>query len=112
MKARFVFSLSCGLLLGFAVPRAASGAAQRLVVDDDKVECPNAGFTRIQDAVDAATPGAVLRVCKGTYVEKVPLDKPLRIEADSGAVLIPAAIQANASSLLDGSPLATAILVS
>jgi nitrous oxidase accessory protein NosD len=112
MKARFVFSLSCGLLLGFAVPRAASGAAQRLVVDDDKVECPNAGFTRIQDAVDAATPGAVLRVCKGTYVEQVTIHKPLRIEADSGAVLMPAAIQANASSLLDGSPLATAILVS
>lgn len=44
-------------------------SAPQIVVDDDRVECPNAAFTRIQDAVDAAAPGSQIRVCKGTYVE-------------------------------------------
>ena len=105
--------LSCGVclyVLAFAGPLM--GASQmRLVVDDDKVECPNAGFTHIQDAVTAASPGASIRVCKGTYVEQVTINKPLEIEADSGAILMPSAMKANAASLLDAAPLATAILV-
>ena len=43
--------------LALAVPAFAASQMQ-LVVDDDKVECPNAGFTHIQDAVNAASPGA------------------------------------------------------
>jgi len=83
----------------------------QLVVDDDKVECPNATFSRIQDAVDAASPGASIRVCKGNYAEQVAIHKPLTIAADSGAVLMPGTMQPNTTSLLDGSPFATAILV-
>jgi hypothetical protein len=82
-----------------------------LVVDDDKVECPNADFTRIQDAVYAATPGASIRICRGVYVEQVKINKPLDIDADSGAILMPAPIKQNTTSLFDASPLATAILV-
>ena len=105
-----VSSAVCLFVLAFAGPLM--GASQmRLVVDDDKVECPNAGFTHIQDAVNAASPGASIRVCKGTYVEQVIINKPLEIEADSGAILMPSAMQANAASLLDAAPLATAILV-
>ena len=96
------------LLLPFPV---IGGGKPQLVVDDDKVECPNAAFTRIQDAVDAATPGAAIRVCKGNYAEQVAIHKPLTIAADSGAVLMPGAMQPNATSLLDGSPFATAIVV-
>jgi hypothetical protein len=40
------------------------GDKPQLAVDDDKVECPNATFSKIQDAVDAATPGAVIRFAK------------------------------------------------
>jgi hypothetical protein len=43
-------------LLLLPVP-AIGGDKTQLVVDDDKVQCPNAAFSRIQDAVDAATPG-------------------------------------------------------
>jgi nitrous oxidase accessory protein NosD len=110
---RSFFVLSCGVclfVLAFAGPLM--GASQmRLVVDDDKVECPNAGFTHIQDAVNAASPGASIRVCKGTYVEQVTINKPVEIEADSGAVLMPSTMQPNAASLVDAAPLATAILV-
>jgi hypothetical protein len=83
----------------------------RLVVDDDKVECPNAGFTHIQDAVDAASPGDEIHICKGIYVEQVRVRKPLDIDADNGAVLMPSAMQANTSSLFDAAPIATALLV-
>jgi hypothetical protein len=75
------------------------------------VECPNATFSRIQDAIDGATPGATIRVCKGNYHEQVAIRKPLTIVADSGAVLMPGTMKQNATSLFDGSPFATAILV-
>jgi dienelactone hydrolase len=39
------------------------------VVDDDKVQCPNANFTSIQDAVDYAAPWDTIVVCDGTYQE-------------------------------------------
>jgi parallel beta-helix repeat protein len=101
------------LLAGFLLlPVPASGGdRQHLVVDDDKVQCPNATFSRIQDAVDAATPGAVIRVCPGNYAEQVAIHKPLTMAADSGAVLMPGTMKQNTTSLLDGSPLAAAILV-
>ena len=36
-----------------------------LIVDDDKVQCPNAQFTSISAAVAAAAPGGTIRVCPG-----------------------------------------------
>jgi hypothetical protein len=42
-----------------------------LIVDDDGLDCPNADFQTIQEAVDAAQPGAMIKVCPGTYVEQV-----------------------------------------
>lgn len=104
------FALFSLLVLGLWRPCIAAAKAQ-LVVDDDKVECPHAAFIHIQDAVDAASPGAVIHVCKGMYIEQVAIHKPLTIDADSGAAVAPAAMQQNAASLLDGSPFATAILV-
>jgi large repetitive protein len=38
-------------------------------VDDDGVQCPNANFTSIQDAVDFASPWDTIVVCDGTYEE-------------------------------------------
>lgn len=43
------------------------GSASLLVVDDDRVECPYAQFTSIQDAVNAASPGSFIEVCRGDY---------------------------------------------
>src|SRR5436305_944551 len=42
-----------------------------LIVDDDHADCPNAQYTSIQAAVDAAPPGAMIKVCRGTYIEQV-----------------------------------------
>lgn len=105
---RFSFLFAMVLLLP-RVGRPTSGA--HLVVDDDKVECPKAGFTHIQDAIDAASPGDHIRICKGTYVEQLTIRKALDIDADSGAVLMPNAMKQNTMSLFNGAPIATAILV-
>jgi hypothetical protein len=43
----------------------------RLLVDDDRVQCPTAQYTSIQAAVTAAAPGTRIDVCPGTYVEQV-----------------------------------------
>jgi parallel beta-helix repeat protein len=45
-------------------------AVQR-TVDDDFAECPGAGFTSIQAAVNASNSGDSVRVCPGTYTERV-----------------------------------------
>ena len=59
-----------------------ASAASTLVVDDDKLECQNAGFTSIQDAVDAAGQGDLIRVCPGEYHESVIVDQRLTLAAD------------------------------
>jgi parallel beta helix pectate lyase-like protein len=62
-------------LAGAGVAGAASASAgdgpHMLIVDDNHADCPNAQFTRIQDAVDAAGPNDAIKVCPGTYDEQV-----------------------------------------
>ncbi|MFW7414482.1 Ig-like domain-containing protein [Demequina sp. SO4-18] len=55
------------------------------VVDDDRVQCPNANFSGIQEAVDYASPWDTIVVCDGTYVESsTPVDSA-RTPAAEGA---------------------------
>jgi parallel beta-helix repeat protein len=105
----------CAIVLCFALIAAIPSlgvSRSRLVVDDDKKECPSAGFAHIQDAVNAASPGDEIRICKGTYIEQVRITKPLDLDADSGAVLMPANMQANTASLFSAAPVAAALLIS
>jgi nitrous oxidase accessory protein NosD len=81
-----------------------------LLVDDDKVQCPAATFTSIQDAINAANPGSLIRVCPGTYREQLSINKSLRIEGDNGAIVMPSNMVANTSGF-SGTPIAAAILV-
>ena len=82
-----------------------------LLVDDDKVQCPNAGFTTIQAAVDAAPAGATIRVCAGTYTEQVMIKQDVKIRGDNGAIILPSGVAANTTSLATGAPIAAVILV-
>jgi nitrous oxidase accessory protein NosD len=114
MKSKFskVSKISLLFVMALLLPRVGRPAdGAHLVVDDDKVECPKAGFTHIQDAIDAAAPGDHIRICKGTYVEQLTIRKAVDIDADSGAVLMPGEMKQNTTSLFDGAPIAAAILV-
>jgi nitrous oxidase accessory protein NosD len=81
-----------------------------LLVDDDKVQCPAATFTSIQDAINAANPGSLIRVCPGTYREQLSINKSLQIEGDNGAIVLPSIMVANTTGS-SGTPIAAAILV-
>jgi nitrous oxidase accessory protein NosD len=109
-------ALSVFLLLSvsFAFPRIAATQDRDhqpdLVVDDDKVQCPAATFTSIQDAINAANPGSLIRVCPGTYREQLSINKSLSIEGDNGAIVLPGIMVANTTGS-SGNPIAAAILV-
>ncbi len=110
-------ALSVFLLLSvsFAVPRMAAGSQDRdrkpdLLVDDDKVQCPAATFTSIQDAINAANAGSLIRICPGTYREQLSINKSLSIEGDNGAIVLPSNMVANTTGS-SGTPIAAAILV-
>jgi parallel beta-helix repeat protein len=67
------------------------GGKHVLLVDDDKAQCKKADFMTIQAAVTAASPGATILVCAGTYQESVTITKnDLRIRAKGspGAVVL------------------------
>lgn len=83
----------------------------KILVDDDKVQCPNAAFTSIQAAVSAAHSGDTIRVCPGTYDEQVVISMPLSIEGDNGAVVIPSNVKANGTDIPGGIPIAAVLLV-
>jgi hypothetical protein len=55
------------LAVALGIPANASAAT--LSVDDDRLDCPSAGYTSVQAAVDAASPGDIVAICPGTYEE-------------------------------------------
>lgn len=61
--------LTALLAVGGACVLAPAAQAATLQVDDNKVQCSNAGFDNIQSAVDAAKNGDTISVCAGNYVE-------------------------------------------
>jgi len=113
---KFISSTICNyvsplLLVSLFSFAAASASAAQLVVAPNKTECPNAAFTQVQAAINAANPGDHIRICPGTYAEQLTIAKPLDIDADNDAILQPGPIVQNTTSLFDASPIAAAILV-
>jgi len=103
------------LSLSVTAPRLAQAGQDQdhrpdLLVDDDKVQCPTATFTSVQDAINAAKPGNLIRVCPGAYREQLSIDKSLSIEGDNGAILLPNNMTVNTTGP-SGVPIAAAILV-
>jgi parallel beta-helix repeat protein len=70
--------LVLGLALVLLAPTPGAAERNRFVVDDDKVQCPEARYTTIQAAVTAAPAGATVLVCEGTYEEHVEIATPAK----------------------------------
>jgi nitrous oxidase accessory protein NosD len=104
------------LPVSFLVPRMAAAAQDGnpnpdVVVGHDQVQCPAATKFSIQDAINTASPGSLIRVCPGTYPEQLSINTSLSIEGDNGAIVMPTNLLANATSPFGTSPIAAAILV-
>ena len=46
-----------------------SVSCNNMDVDNDKIQCPSACFTKVQDAIDAAVANDTISICEGTYTE-------------------------------------------
>jgi hypothetical protein len=102
--------LGC-LILSSALTLRAQSSPPPILVDAEKVQCPTAEFTSIQPAIDAASPGQTVHVCAGTYAEQLNITQSIILTADSGVVLQPTAMTANATGLVATDQIAAAIVV-
>src|SRR5919106_6566199 len=84
-KISIFFGFS-GLALVLVLANSGLALAAELFVDDDGVDCPDADFTTIQAAVDAADPRDTIRICTGIYDEQINISKPLVIIGSNGAI--------------------------
>jgi parallel beta-helix repeat protein len=90
------------------VAPAAAQESPAIIVDRDEVECPDADFNSIQEAVAAAPPGATIRVCPDVYNEEVTVDKPLTLKGTghggnaNGLCFTPSTPDPRHDSILDG----------
>lgn len=86
--------------------------SQRFVVGDDGADCPDAQFSQIQPALDAASTGDSIHICTGIYQEQLVVTKSVDIDADSGVFLVPSGLKQVATGVGSGTPIAAAIFVS
>jgi hypothetical protein len=112
---RQIFSSVAALVLVLGpitvAPQVARATTPVIVVGTQSAACPDAQFSTIQKAVDAAPPGTVIRICPGTYPEQVHITKALSLQGESGVVIEPSHVEANATSAHSGLPLAPIIWV-
>lgn len=113
MKSLKIISSAALLSLLCSVPAhaQAGSATSPLLVDDDKAQCPTATFSTIQSAIDAASPGETIRVCRGVYREQLTISKSITLTADNGVFLAPAGMTANATGLTQSDQIAAAVVV-
>ncbi|MCW3128671.1 MAG: right-handed parallel beta-helix repeat-containing protein [Methanophagales archaeon] len=77
MDKKYGILIICAAILFLSVVGTAS--AKIWYVDDDLHEFPYADFTKIQDAVNIASPRDTIIVYNGTYYENIDIDKRLNL---------------------------------
>jgi len=110
----FRYLLAFGLL-SFTIAVTESGWAQdapkNLIVGAGNSSCAGAAFSRIQDAIDAATDGQQIEVCAGLYPESPVITSPLKLKFMPGALVMPSNVTQSTLSLVSGDPLAGIVTV-
>jgi nitrous oxidase accessory protein NosD len=99
----------CAMFASIASPGVADAAT--IVVGQNAAVCPGAQFAKIQDAVNAASPGDTIQICPGVYAEQVSISKTLNVNANNGAMLRPSGAAANSTGLASGQPIAAILLI-
>lgn len=112
IRQPFCCFASIALIFAFATftPRP-THAAPISIVGANRAQCPGAQFSTIQAAVNAASAGTIIRICPGTYAEQVSITKPLSLRGQSGVVIQPSNVTANATGTASGQAIAAIILV-
>ena len=75
---------ACTIVMSPAVDAAAE--PRMIVVDDDGLQCADADFDNVSEAVARANAGDTVKVCPGVYREFVRVDRPLTLAGASGAI--------------------------
>jgi hypothetical protein len=94
----------------FVAPPNVRGASV-IVVGQNAAVCPNAQFAKIQDAVNAASPGDTIQICPGLHAEQVSITKPLELNGNNGAIIRPTGAAANSTGLASGQSIAAILLI-
>jgi len=113
MRQIFSSVAALALVLGpmTVAPQVAHAAPPVIVVGTQSAACPDPQFSKIQEAVDHASPGTVIRICPGTYPEQVSITIALSLQGQNGVVIEPSHVGVNTMSTFSGAPLAAIILV-
>lgn len=111
MCARSVSLVVAVGLIAVVVLVAPGEAVGATIVVGQNAACTGAQFAKIQDAVNAASPGDTIQICPGVYAEQVSISKALQVNANNGAILRPSGAAANTTGLSSGQPIAALLLI-
>jgi Right handed beta helix region len=102
-------------LLSFTIavsePARAHDGSKTLIVSSSNPVCAGASFSRIQDAIDAATDEQQVMVCPGLYPERLVITTSLKLKFMLGALVMPSNLTQSTLSLVSGNPLAGIVTV-
>ncbi len=109
---RKILRLILGLLIiAVAGPCWANDGTPPLVVGSGSSGCSGAGFSRIQDAINAAKAGQQIQVCPGLYPESLLITTSVFLKFMPGALVMPSNVSQSTLSLESGNALAGIVTV-
>jgi len=108
---RFLVLVWLGVTIAVSEPSWAKDGPNALIVSSSNLACAGASFSRIQNAIDAATDGQQVIVCPGLYPESLLLTTSLKLKFMAGALVMPSNVMQSTLSLVSGNPLAGIVTV-